>query len=172
MESGQLGSLALTAIAGFVLAMMYSKIWVPFAKRPPGVEIHSTKLGYLQKLMVHRWHLLIVLGIVNLNSLPGDTFPRMPGNGVVLVILLVILAIVLPTRYRFTADGFALGRGRITPWKDFKRYRIGSGRIQFETKGERPRRVDIFVNHVQQQALRPVIKRYFRAPSSSDAEPS
>jgi hypothetical protein len=152
--------------------MMLSKVWVPFGKPPPGVEVHSTRLGYLQKLMVHRWHLLIVLGIASLNSLPGDSFPEMRVNGVVLIILLVILVIVLPTRYRFTAEGFALGRGRIMPWKNFKRYRIGAGRIQFETKGEKPRRVDIFVNHVQQQALQPVIKRYFRAPSSSESESS
>ncbi len=171
MDSSQLAPLIITAITGFVLAMMFAKIWVPFAKPPPGVEVHSTKLGFIQKLMVHRWHLLIVLGIVNLGSL-GDSIPSMPANGTVLVILLVILAIVLPTRYRFTAEGFALGRGRIMPWKDFKRYRVGAGRIQFETKGEKPRRVDIFVNNVQQQALLNVIKRYFRAPSSSESESS
>lgn len=170
MTLSELPPLVLTAIAGFVLAMMFSKIWVPFGKAPPGVEVHSTKLGYLQKLMVHRWHLLIVLGIANTSSLPGDLFPKMPPNGVMFVILLVVLAMALPTRYRFTADGFALGRGRLMAWKDFKRYRVVSGRIQFETKGAKPQRVDIFVNSVQQQALRPVLKRYFRVSSSSDSK--
>ena len=172
MESSQLAPLVLTALAGFVLAMMFSKIWVPFGKPPPGKEVHTTRIGLMQKLMVHRWHLLIVLGIANLSSLPGDALPSVPANGVVLIILLVLLVIVLPTRYRFTADGFALGRGRMALWKDFKRYRMGAGRIQFETKGEKPRRVDIFVNNVQKQALRPVIKRYFGAPSSSESESS
>ncbi|MCY4108315.1 MAG: hypothetical protein OXG11_04705 [Chloroflexi bacterium] len=163
MDSSDFIPLLLTAVAGFFIAMMFSKIWVPFAKPPPGVEVHSTKLGFLQKVMVHRWHLLIVLGLANLGSIPGIEVPGIPANALVLIILFVILIVVLPTRYRFTAEGFALGRGRIMPWKDFKRYRLGPGRIQFETKGENSKRVDIFVTNVQQQALRPVIKRYFRA---------
>lgn len=154
------------AASGFVLAMMYSKVWIPFARPLEGVEVHTTTLGVMQKVMVHRWHILIVLGLANVGSLPGLESLRMSAGAVLLIDVLVVVAIFLPTRYRFTAEGFALGRSRIIPWNSFKRYRVGVGRIQFETKGEKTRRVNLFLNHVQQQALRPVIKRYFKSPSS------
>lgn len=172
MSADLLPPLVITALSGLVLAMIFSKIWVPFGKPAPGIEVHSTRLGMLQKLMVHRWHILVVLGLANLGNLPGLELARMPAAGVAFVDLMVILAIVLPTRYRFTKEGFALGKGRVTPWSDFKRYRMGPGRIQFETKGPKPRHVDIFTNNVQQQALRPIIKRYFRAPSSAESSAS
>ncbi len=158
--------LVVIAASGFVLAMMYSKVWIPFARPPEGVQVHSTTLGVMQKVMVHRWQILIVLGLANIGSLPGLESLRMSAGAVLLIDVLVVVAIFMPTRYRYTAEGFALGRGKIIPWNSFKRYRMGAGRIQFETKGEKPRRVNLFLNNVQQQALRPVIKRYFKSPPS------
>ena len=166
MDSSTILPLVLTAVAGFLMAIMFSKLWLPFGRPPEGVEVHSTRLGILQKIMLHRWQILLVLGLANVGSLPGVQQLKLPPAAEVFVVAGVVVVVLLPTRYRFTKDGFALGRGALLKWTDFKRYRLGPGRIQFESKGDKGRRADLFVNSVQQAALKPVLKRYFRAPAS------
>lgn len=152
-----------------VLAMMFNRVWAPFNRRPRGVQVHDTRLTPMQKLLVHRSYVLIALGLSNMFLLgniglvPAFSSLRLTDDGLgeMFVLLAIVAAILVPTRYVFTIEGFALENGRLYRWDEFARYGLGPGRVRFEGKGDRPIKVDLFMGHIQQSALRPILKRYF-----------
>lgn len=172
MPAERIPSFILLIVVLVVLAMMFNRVWAPFNRRPRGVQVHDTRLTAMQKLLVHRKYVLIALGLSNVFLLgevgifPGLTALRLTedGLGEMIVLLAIVAAAFIPTRYVFTAEGFALENGRLYRWDEFARYGLGPGRVRFEGKGDRPAKVDLFMNHVQQAALKPILKRYFGKP--------
>ena len=99
----------------------------------------------------------------NIGFVPAFSSLRLTDDGLgeMFVLLAIVAAMLVPTRYVFTTEGFALENGRLYRWDEFARYGLGPGRVRFEGKGDRPIRVDLFMGHIQQSALRPILKRYF-----------
>ena len=169
MPSSNIPSLILLILVMAVLAMMFNRVWAPFNRRPRGVQVHDTRLTPMQKLLVHRSYVLIALGLSNMFLLgnvglvPAFSSLRLTDDGLgeMFVLLAIVAAILVPTRYAFTIEGFALENGRLYRWDEFARYGLGPGRVRFEGKGDRPIKVDLFMGHIQQSALRPILKRYF-----------
>ena len=175
MPSDRIPSFILLVVVLVVLALMFNRVWAPLNRRPRGAKVHDTRLTFMQKLLVHRTYILIALGISNLfllgrvigSAALANLRLTDDGLGEMFVLLAITVALVVPTRYVFTIEGFALENGRLYRWDEFARYGFGPGRVRFEGKGERPVRVDLFMNHVQQSAFRPVLKRYFGKPPAT-----
>jgi|GEM_PF-2105952 hypothetical protein len=169
MASERIPAFILLIVAMVAVAMMFNRVWAPFNRRPPGQQVHDTRLTYMQKLLVHAKYVMIALGISNLflvgRLIGSETLSNLrlteDGLGEMFVLVGIVVAIVIPTRYVFTTEGFAIENGRLYRWDEFARYGLGPGRVRFEGKGDRPIKVDLFMNHVQQAAFRPVLKRYF-----------
>ena len=169
MPTENIPSLVLLILAMTSVAMMFNRVWAPFSRRAPGRQVHDTRLTFMQKMLLHRTNMMIALGLANLfwiGRITGitalaDLRLTNDGLGEMFVIMAIFAALIMPTRYVFTTEGFALGSGPIHRWDAFTRYGIGQGRIRFETKGDRPTHVDLYMNHVQQSAFRSTLKRYF-----------
>ena len=169
MPTENLPSLILLIAAMASVAMIYNRVHAPFNRRAPGIQVHDTRLTFMQKLLVHRTYVLIALGLTNLFwigritgiSVLTDLRLTNDGLGEMFILIAIFVALILPTRYVFTTEGFALGNGHLYRWDEFARYGIGNGRIRFEGKGDRPITVDLYMNHIQQSAFKSTLKRYF-----------
>lgn len=141
-----------------ILGLMVLKIHSPFNDEIRGTPAHYTTLTIGQKMLVSRWYILAVLAINSAGIIPGMEALRTNTDALreILVMFVVVGSLFVPLRYHFFKEGFALGGNRIKNWERYTDYRFARGKIMF-IGNEGVRNEVIFVNDVQQKALRSVL---------------
>ncbi len=150
--------LLLTGAAALLMALMVAKVYSPWAQPPPGNGEQESRMRYRQRLLLYRFHILGILGIVLLGRIvPGG--PWVPEGSDFLAVLLILGWLFVPVVYSFTDRGFATGAGRFYEWSEFSDYRRSLNVIQLRAAGGRGG-VSLFLNDPQQQSVLPVLRRH------------
>ena len=145
-------SVALTAL---IYGAMVSGAVNPWARPRPGREVMQLRTSFRARILLYRWHLLPILGILlGARLLPGTWTTE---GADVVSLLLVAGWLLFPVSYYFTDEGVGLHTGRFWTWDNFDTYRRAGGVVQLR-RSERGD-VSLYLNHPQQQAILPLLRR-------------
>ena len=151
-----------TSLASFLLALLYLRIYLPFAPKRPGKPLGKIRLGLREKVLVFRPTLIPLLLLLFVNQIPvsGIQFSFMLAGTELMIMLAVLIAAIIPISYIFTTEGFTLSNGQAHRWENFRRYELENGVVLLEGKGERPVKQKLYIPLEKQDALRTVLKRF------------
>ncbi|MBM4436646.1 MAG: hypothetical protein FJ029_05310 [Actinobacteria bacterium] len=157
---------AVTAVGGILIALMVARVYSPWARRRPGEERQKLRVGLTQRLLVHRFYAMAVLGLFLIPRLvpEGPWFLL----GADLAALLILASVLLfPLRYYFTDVGFVLQSGRFYRWNEFGSYRRAGSVVELRPH-ERGRAISLYLSEPQQQAILPLLRRYIAQASRAN----
>jgi hypothetical protein len=151
-----------TSLASFLLALLFLRIYLPFAPKRPGNPIGKIRLGLREKVLIFRPTLIPMLLLLFVNQIPvsGIQFAFMLPGTELMIMLAIVVAAVVPVSYIFTTDGYALSNGQAHKWESFRRYEVENGVVVLEGKGERPTKQKLYIPAEKENALRTVLKRF------------
>ena len=114
------------------------------------------RASFRARILLYRWHLLLILGVfLGVRLLPGTWTSE---GADVVSLLLVAGWLLFPVRYYFTDEGVGLHTGRFWSWDSFDSYRRAGGVVQL--RGSAREHVSLYLNHPQQQAILPLLRRH------------
>lgn len=153
-----------TSLASFLLALLFLRIYLPFAPRRPGTPIGKIRLGLREKVLIFRPTLIPLLLLLFINQIPvsGIQFSFMLPGTEMMIMLAVVIAAVVPVSYIFTTEGYTLSNGQAHRWESFRRYELENGVVNLEGKGERPVKQKLYIPMEKEDALRTVLKQFVR----------
>lgn len=153
-----------TSLASFLLALLYLRIYLPFAPKRPGKPVGRIRLGLKEKVLIFRPTLIPLLLLLFVNQIPvsGIQFSFMLPGTELMIMLAVLIAAVVPISYIFTTEGYTLSNGQAHKWESFRRYEVVNGVVMLEGKGERPIKQKLYIPSEKENALRTVLKRFVR----------
>ena len=153
-----------TSLASFLLALLYLRIYLPFAPKRPGQPIGKIRLGIREKILIFRPTLIPLLLLLFVNQIPvsGIQFSFMLPGTELMIMLATVIAALVPISYIFTTEGYSLSNGQAHKWESFRRYEIANGMVMLEGKGERPLKQKLYIPAEKENALRTVLKRFVR----------
>lgn len=151
-----------TSLASFLLALLYLRIYLPFAPKRPGKPLGKIRLGLREKVLIFRPTLIPLLLLLFVNQIPvsGIQFSFMLAGTELMIMLAVLIAAIIPVSYIFTTEGYTLSNGQAHRWESFRRYELENGVLLLEGKGERPIKQKLYIPLEKQDALRTVLKRF------------
>jgi hypothetical protein len=117
-----------STFVSFMLSFMLMKAWLPFAPKRPGEVLLQVRLGFLQRVLVHRTQAILLMAYVTIGSSPllGS---RIFIEGTELIASVgLLLILMLPLRYVFTDRGVAINNGVPRPYRQFRRFDVRPGR--------------------------------------------
>ncbi|MCY3749266.1 MAG: hypothetical protein OXG64_08225 [Chloroflexi bacterium] len=156
MDASDLTRYATVALAALVYGAMVSGAINPWARPRPGREVMQLRTSFRARILLYRWHLLLILGIfLGVRLLPGTWTTE---GADVVSLLLVAGWLLFPVRYYFTDQGVGLHTGAFWAWESFDSYRRAGGIVQLR-RTERGG-VSLYLNHPQQQAILPLLRRH------------
>lgn len=155
MDGSDLTRYASVALAALIFGAMVSGTINPWARPRPGREVMQLRTSFRGRILLYRWYLLPILGVfLGVRLLPGTWMTE----GADMVSLLLVAGWLLyPVSYYFTDEGIALQTGRFWSWDRFDSYRRAGGVVQLRGSGGGS--VSLFLNHPQQQAILPLLRR-------------
>ncbi len=153
-----------TSLASFLLALLYLRIYLPFAPKRPGKPLGKIRLGIREKVLVFRPTLIPLLLLLFVNQIPisGIQFSFMLPGTELMIMLAVVIAAIVPIAYIFTTEGYSLSNGQAHKWENYRRYEFENGTVLLEGKGERPLKQKLYIPSEKENALRTVLKRFVR----------
>lgn len=156
MDASDLTRFASVALAALVYGAMVSGTVNPWARPQPGREVMQLRTSFRARILLYRWHLLLILGIfLGVRLLPGIWTTE----GADMVSLLLVAGwLLFPVRYYFTDQGIGLHTGAFWTWESFDSYRRAGGIVQLRRAGSGG--VSLYLNHAQQQAILPMLRRH------------
>ena len=151
-----------TSLASFLLALLYLRIYLPFAPKRPGQTIGKIRLGIREKILIFRPTLIPLLLLLFINQIPvsGIQFSFMLPGTELMIMLATVIAALVPISYIFTTEGYSLSNGQAHRWENFRRYEVTNGVVVLEGKGERPIQQKLYIPSEKENALRTVLKRF------------
>ncbi len=151
-----------TSLASFLLALLYLRIYLPFAPKRPGQPIGRIRLGIREKILIFRPTLIPLLLLLFVNQIPvsGIQFSFMLPGTELMIMLATVIAALVPVSYIFTTEGYSLSNGQTHRWESFRRYEVDRGVVVLEGKGERPLKQKLYIPAEKENALRTVLKRF------------
>lgn len=153
-----------TSLASFLLALLFLRIYLPFAPRRPGSPIGKIRLGLREKVLIFRPTLIPLLLLLFINQIPvsGIQYSFMLPGTEMMIMLAVVIGAVVPVSYIFTTEGYTLSNGQAHRWESFRRYELENGVVNLEGKGERPIKQKLYIPTEKEDALRTVLKQFVR----------
>lgn len=151
-----------TSLASFLLALLFLRIYLPFAPRRPGSPIGKIRLGLREKVLIFRPTLIPLLLLLFINQIPvtGIQYSFMLPGTELMIMLAVVIAAVAPVSYIFTTECYTLSNGQAHRWENYRRYELENGVVVLEGKGERPLKQKLYIPMEKENALRTVLKRF------------
>ncbi len=151
-----------TSLASFLLALLYLRIYLPFAPKRPGTPFGKIRLGLREKILIFRPTLIPLMLFLLINQIPveGIQFSFMLPGTELMIMLAILIAAVVPVSYIFTTEAFTLSNGQVHRWESFRRYELTNGVVVLEGKGERPIKQKLYIPAQKEEALRTVLKRF------------
>ena len=151
-----------TSLASFLLALLFLRIYLPFAPKRPGQTIGRVRLGLREKVLVFRPTLIPLLLLLFVNQIPveGIQFSFMLPGTELMIMIAVLAAAFIPISYIFTTEGYTLSNGQTYKWESFRRYEVANGVATLEGKGERPTKQKLYIPSEKENAVRTVLKRF------------
>ncbi len=151
-----------TSLASFLLALLYLRIYLPFAPKRPGTPFGKIRLGLREKILIFRPTLIPLMLFLLVNQIPveGIQFSFMLPGTELMIMLAIVIAAVVPVSYIFTTEAFTLSNGQVHRWESFRRYELANGVVVLEGKGERPIKQKLYIPAQKEEALRTVLKRF------------
>ena len=151
-----------TSLASFLLALLFLRIYLPFAPKRPGTPIGKIRLGIREKVLIFRPTLIPLLLLLFINQIPveGIQFSFMLPGTELMIMLAILIAAVVPMAYIFTTEGYSLSNGQAHKWENIRRYEVEGGTVVLEGKGERPMKQKLYIPLGKEDALRTVLKRF------------
>ncbi|MDE2868677.1 MAG: hypothetical protein OXR64_03280 [Chloroflexota bacterium] len=155
MDASELTRYASVVLAALFVGAMVSGAINPWARPRPGREVMQLRTSFRARILLYRWYLLPILGIfLGVRLLPGTWTTE---GADVVSLLLVAGWLLFPVSYYFTDQGVGLHTGRFWTWDNFDSYRRAGGVVQL--RGSEGGNVSLFLNHPQQQAILPLLRR-------------
>ncbi len=156
MDASDLTRYVSVVLAALICGAMVSGVVNPWARPRPGREVMQLRTSFRARILLYRWHLLPILGIfLGVRLLPGTWTT----DGADVVSLLLVAGwLLVPTSYYFTDEGIGLQTGRFWTWASFESYRRAGGVVQL--RGSEYGSVSLYLNHPQQQAILPLLRRH------------
>ncbi len=147
--------------AGGLLVFTFVTLANPFAARARGVQVFYIRLGFMQRVLVLRWHVLGILAINSVAALPGLDALNSSQYGLYsfLILLGTVVMIMLPMRYHFFEEGVAVGSGGLREWGEFSSYHYTAAGARLNPSGS-GRGLMLYLTDVQRRALHPTLERY------------
>lgn len=147
--------------AGGLLVFTFVTLANPFAARDRGVQVFYIRMGFMQRVLVLRWHVLGILAINSVAALPGLDALNSSQYGLYsfLILLGTVVMIMLPMRYHFFEEGVAVGAGGLRAWDDFASYNYTAAGAKLNPSGG-GRGLMLYLTDVQRRALHPTLERY------------
>ncbi len=151
-----------TSLASFLLALLYLRIYLPFAPKRPGKPFGKIRLGLREKILIFRPTLIPLMLLLLVNQIPvsGIQFSFMLPGTELMIMLAIVIAAVVPVSYIFTTEAYTLSNGQVHRWESFRRYELTNGVVVLEGKGERPIKQKLYIPAQKEEALRTVLKRF------------
>jgi hypothetical protein len=161
-EGTTLSQIIGTSLASFLLALLYLRIYLPFAPKRPGEPIGKIRIGLREKILSFRPTLIPLMLLLLINQIPvsGIQFSFMLPGTELMIMLAIMIAAFVPVSYIFTTEGYSMSNGQAHRWESFKRYEIENGVVVLEGKGERPLKQKLYIPMEKEKALRTVLKRF------------
>lgn len=147
--------------AGGLLVFTFVTLANPFGVRARGVQVFYVRLGFMQRILVLRWHVLGILAINSVAALPGLDALNSNQYGLYsfLILLGTMVMIMLPMRYYFFEEGVAVGSGGLRQWREFASYQYTAAGARLNPAGG-GRGMMLYLTDVQRRALHPTLERY------------
>ena len=156
LDASDLTRYVSVALAAAVYGAMVSGTINPWARPRPGGEVMQLRTSFRARILLYRWYLLLILGIfLGARLLPGVWMPE----GADMVSLLLVAGwLLFPVTYAFTDQGVGLHTGAFWAWESFDSYRRAGGVVQLRRTDSGS--VSLYLNHPQQQAILPLLRRH------------
>ena len=153
-----------TSLASFLLALLYLRIYLPFAPKRAGKPLGKIRLGIREKVLIFRPTLIPLLLLLFVNQIPisGIQFSFMLPGTELMIMLAIVIAAIVPIAYIFTTEGYSLSNGQAHKWENYRRYEVENGTVVLEGKGERPLKQKLHIPTEKENALRTVLRRFVR----------
>lgn len=147
--------------AGGLLVFTFVTLANPFAARARGVQVFYVRLGFMQRVLVLRWHVLGILAINSVAALPGLDALNSSQYGLYSFLILfgTVVMVMLPMRYHFFDEGVAVGSGGLREWSGFSSYQYTAAGARLNPSGG-GRGMMLYLTDVQRRALHPTLERY------------
>ena len=147
--------------AGGLLVFTFTTLANPLATRSRGTQVFYIRLGFMQRVLVLRWHVLGILAINSVAALPGLDALNSSQYGLYsfLILLGTVVMIMLPMRYHFFEEGLAVGAGGLREWSEFSSYHYTGAGARLSPAGG-GRGMMLYLTDVQRRSLHPTLERY------------
>ncbi len=147
--------------AGGLLVFTVVTLANPFATRDRGMQVFYIRMGFMQRVLVLRWHVLGILAINSVAALPGLDALNSNQYGLYsfLILLGTVVMILLPMRYHFFEEGLAVGAAGLRDWSEFASYHYTSAGARLNPAAN-GRGMMLYLTDVQRRSLHPTLERY------------
>jgi hypothetical protein len=151
-----------TVLIVFLLMSMMAKARPLIGLKMPGKTLHTTSVGLLPKLLIHRSSLLALLT----GCIFGVVAGWMPLNIAEMIGAFALVVLIVPMKYTLTTKGVGIGNLSFQPWDEFSDFKARKNRLELANSGSLGR-LTLFVKPAEMDNVLKYVQRHIKGQSSN-----